>query len=456
MPKLAMMTLFFSFSSFDADAQGLLKGIANKAKAKVEQKVEGSVGKAAGKAIAGKSNAVKSESKANVKSDNGIRLKEKYGENDGYFVTTHGAFDNEKDPFLVYVEDLAAPDAPQDWHYADIDSDIVSDDVTFHSIQESIDAFPPLATTQQMLTLDEAPLKAIVNYYKGVNKLAVVFTENMIAATDKAKSKAAGKKGPSAAQRAQMDNNAAQVFAYMQKHNIDPEKMSDKEMEELMKKAVMSGEIKLSGMGGAFAIDPEYSEEQDEAINEVSKKVDAVNEKINEAAETEAIYTADAFNLEKKLKPLYAELQAAWLKSDACKQVQENERDIDKRASEYFEKHADYGNNGAVIKYPDFWVQGRKQQNEIIRSFNMEQVEKWRKVLQEIYDKHLPSVKELAAVDNELEATFPDKSDLIYNTLKQRLNNAFVLWNRMYQILLDRSYGAPLVCGVAEEDFFEQ
>ncbi len=445
---LAFVTMMCS--SVDVNAQGFLKGLADKAKDKVkekiEKKVDNAVGNAADKVLNGKSKGGKSEAKSNGKTNDVIRLKEKYGEHDGFIYTTHGVYDAGEDPFQIYVEQLAAP-ATGDRSSIYTSNEVEADDVTFRTIEEAIKAFPPLPTVQQMLSQDAAPVKALENFSHGVSKLGETYSLHMVEATGAAKKKAAGKKGISSAQ---MDNGAAQIFAYMQKHGIDPDKMSDKEMEALLKKAVMSGEIKIGGTG--FAIDPGYTEEQDEAVGKIGEKVDAILAKPNEFAKTEGFYSFDAFNLDKTLKPLYTEIQSAWLKSDACKQVYAIEKDIDKRAWEYFEKNPDKDKSGDGLEYPDFWVQGRKQQNEIIRKFNTEQSEKWRKVLQEAYDKYLPSVKEIPVVDKELEALLTDKNDLIYSTLKQHLATALMQWNLIYTTLLSKSYGVPLVSETFERD----
>lgn len=449
--KLAVLTLVCSFSfSASANAQGFLKGLAGKAKDKIEKKVEGAVDKVTGRSRNDKSEGDEVSGKGGV--GNSMRQKESYGKHDGYFATSRGVFDGD-DPFQNYVEELAASQDPLNWRYDNISLEMEADLISFNSIDEAMKAFPSLPTAQQMLAHDTAPVKAIVNFNSGVDNYNNTVTMRMYDATEKAKRDNVVKKGLNGAAQAQMNNGAAQIFAFLQKNNIDPDKMSDKEMEALIKKAVISGEIKLENINtGGFVVDPGYSEKQDDAIDAVSDKIDAVIEKVNEAVRSEMTFGLNTLKVEKQLRPLYTEIQSAWLTSDASKQVHDIEMDIDKRAWDYFEQTND--NNGEDIEYPDFWKQGRKKQNEIIRNFNMQQEEKWYNVMKETYDKYLPLAKELAEVDKELESTFTDKTDLIYNTLKVNLSHAFSQWKMMYQLLLNRSYGAPLVSEVQESDTF--
>lgn len=431
---MAAMAIALAAYAPEAQAQGFLKGLADKAKEKVKEKVEGTVGKVAGKVLPGNGKET-TATKANAK-------------NNGETVTTNGTYSNE-DPFQIYVENLAAPVDPKDWQSRYTSNTVEADNVVFNSMDEAVKAFPPLPTVEQVFSQDIAPVKALVNYKHGVNVLLMAISNHNIEAVENAKRNGLGKSSVSGGQRAQMEKGAAQIFAFMQKHGIDPEKMSEKEMEDIIKKAVLSGELKLEGFGGV-AVNAQYTEAQEQAMDKVQAKIEALNAKAEEAVMEGSMVTLNAFNIKDILAPLYEEIQAAWLTSDACKKVHDIEADIDKRALEYFDKHPN-GGNGAILDYPDFWVQGRKQQNEIIRKFNTEQAEKWRKKLQDIYDKHLPTVKEIPAVEKDLEAIFTDKLDITYNTMKSNLSSCLMQWSMLYEILLMRSYDAPLVSTVLEE-----
>lgn len=443
MRKLHIITaaaLLLMGSTATASAQGFLKGLADKAKQKVKEKIEQKVEKTVddtmdgvldGKGKSTKSKTTKAES---TKS---------------HANTTRSSYDADEDIFQRYVAELAAPEDPNDVSSPYTNNAVEADAMTFRSMADAIKAFPPLPTVEQMLSLDTAPVKALIGFAGGVNSLLEEIIMQTNAANMQAKAKHGGGSG------AQMGGGAAQILAYMQQHGIDPDKMSDEQM-AAMQQAIASGELKIDAAGsGAFAIDPGYSEEMEAAVGRVSDKVDAIMEKVNTTFQTEQGFSTDAFGLNAKLKPLYAEIQAAWLTSDACQRVKAIEQDIDARADEYFKQQPDYGASGTLQPYPDFWVQGRKQQNELIRGFNAAQAEKWRGVLLNAYEKYLPEVKAIVPVESELEGTFTDKMDLIYTMQKQHLATALMHWSTMYQLLLSHCYDMPLVSEVAEQNDYE-
>ncbi len=445
---MAAVAIALAVGAQEANAQGLLKGMANKAKEKIEKKVGGVLNNAAGKVLAGKEKVETTVAKANGKIDNAIRLKEAYGKHDGFYYTATGVYDGDVDPFQLKAEELAAPDDPDNVPSLYNSHEIEADEVAYSSISEAVKAFPTIPTVQQMLTQDEAPVKALINFKEGANNYMATESARLMQSNAAAKKKIAAKKGIAGGLGAQMGGAPMQIVQYMQQHGIDPSKANDKEMEAMLKKAIESGELQLGGaaaVGGA--VDVEYSEEQNEAIDKLSAKIDAIQEKTNAS-----IGGIDPFGIKKKMDALYAELQAAWVSSNEFKQVVAIEKDIDKRAWDYLA----VPKNAEAMLYPDEWVKGRKQENEIINKFNTQLATKWQKALQEIYDKNFGVVKEIAEANEELEAAFEDKMDIIYNTLKQRLSSELMQWMSMADIVVSRSYSAPLVSNVPEDKAIPQ
>lgn len=254
-----------------------------------------------------------------------------------------------------------------------------------------------------------------------------------------------------ASQRAKMDAGAAKTFQLMQKHNVDPEKMSDKEMEDLVKKWVASGELKMSDLGGMPGASASFEEDEKDAKDVIGDKISAYIDKIQEL-NIQGVTLADILQLRNKLNALYEEIQTSWIGSDAYKQVYDIEKDIDARAWEYIEKHEDYGNNGAVIEYPPFWVEGRKKENAIIKQFNLEQAGKWRNMLQGYIDTLLPTYQEAAELETELNAAFTDKTDALFPMYKANLANSVAALHNALRYILDYAYDVPVVYGVDESN----
>lgn len=240
-----------------------------------------------------------------------------------------------------------------------------------------------------------------------------------------------------------------QIFMYLQSKGIDPEKKNDKEVEKIIKKAIQTGELKLDGVDGP--IDPEMfkEDEKDEAkIDKLDTMIEALRNKVMSVASSGD--ASNAFGLRQKLSALHEEIQSAWTNSEACKQVYNIEKDIDQRALELFEKTHDDS------RYPGFWVKGRKEQNAIINKFNMQQAEKWRKALQEVFDTYMPFFREIIEAEKELESAFPDKKDYKYAHYKQQINMVLTHWSILFYPVETMSYDMPLVYSVREDDVVGQ
>lgn len=423
---VAVTTALTAYSP-STQAQAYLRSLENRAKNKVIERIEKNAGKSK-ESDKSAANTQTSKSGADVQ-------------------TTQGVYSQGVDPFKIYVDNLTAPETCQflssDFNDLKVNT---QKDVKFLTCADAIKALPALPTAEQMIKLDAAPVQAMNDFTKGCNYYYAYVTDIYTNATQKAKNQIASKR--SKAGSPQMNNaNAMQMLQLMQKHGIDPQKTSDKEMEAFVMKMIASGELQLQGGGGV--VDANYSDAQEAAIDKIDNKINELNNKLAAFYEK---YNSEVYNFgkEKKLRALYTEQQKAWSTSDAYKQVYNIEKDIDNRSLVYIK------NNPSCINYPDFWVAGRKQENEAITKFNLANAIKWRAILQEVADDQQPLLNEFSAIETELEAAFSNKEDMSYAMLKQHLSVAFFQWAKFYDIVYSNSYGLPLVRSVSEDSTIGQ
>lgn len=409
----------------ETQAQAFLRGLENKAKDRVLDKIE--------------KNASKKKSAADTQSTKTNNQEETSA--------SQGSNAPEEDLIKKFVDELAAPESN---NFLGIKiSDVKVDEqkeTKFLSYADALKAFPALPTTDQLINYDVAPAQAIYDFKKGCIYHSNQVSEVLIVADQKAKQQIAAKRSASGAPQMNAAN-AMQMLQLMQKHGIDPEKASDKEMEAFVMKMIASGELNMGTVSGA--VDVNYSDAQNAVIDKIQGQIDALNNKVLDIVKKygEDVYT---YGHDKKLRSLYSEQQAAWRGSDAYKQVYDIENDIENRAQSYLKNYPE------SVRLPEFWVSGRKQENAIIRKFNSENAEKWEKLFQEVYGDQLPLLNEFVATEKELEATFSDKQDLTYATLKQNLDTAFVQWMTFYTTVYSNTYGLPIVMTVSEDNVIAQ
>lgn len=313
---------------------------------------------------------------------------------------------------------------------------------TLADVMALLPAFP---SADQIINLDPAFNLNLQKFSAATNTIATGYTlttSNVLADPKYSKGTT------SASQRAGIGAGAMQIFAVMQKYGIDPDKATDEEMEAFMKKAIANGDIQMpSGKGQVF--DTNYTDLQESEIDKVSDKVGALADSAQNLAAENAFWSG-ASPLQKSLDTLYDEAVATWKVSEAYEKVYNLEKDIDKRAWEYIRNHPESNNIGAEIPYPPFWVQGRKQENAIIREYNMFYLNQWTDKLLASLEKPIALLKELEAVDAELEKTFPDKTDLVYANLKSQLGASLVHIQTTISMLMGLAYSAPVINSVAE------
>lgn len=355
------------------------------------------------------------------------------------------------DEFQQHVEELVPTDLSysylQDFNFDEVAN---STSYNFRSYADVLKAMPALPTEEQMVAKNPEDYARLRDYFHNVQSFADGITEGINDALVKARDQVNARKGTTtSAQREQMEMGAAEIFKLMQKYGIDPEKTSEEDMQKFFMQKIASGELKLpQGTGGI--IETDYSDAQETAIDEITGKIEELDHTFYTIFDSEE-QMGFLQRTRKATQDFCDSLRPSWLGSDACKQVYAIEKDIDERFDDYLKKHPDYGNNGAVIEYPAFWQEGRKQENSLITGFNMANAAQYRAALQEIIEPNIKALQEVPAIDAKLEATFPDKQDVSYATLKNRLNIIIVGSFRTLQVLYRTAFDMPIIYSVSEE-----
>lgn len=422
--------LALSFTT-ESGAQNIMGRLADRARNAIGKKIENAVNNAVGKTedndkVADDGKAVERNKPAEI-----IKPAENDGDLDGIkeFVDRLADINYRKD--VCYNNNLAAEEAVRN-----LEVDALTDVISL------IPAFP---SANQIINLDPSFNVALHKFSSAANAVAAGYT--MLSANVIADPKYS-KGTVSASRRAEMNAGAMQIFTAMQKYGIDPEKATDEEMEAFMKKAVADGDIQIQpGKGQAF--DMNYTDEQENEIDKVSDKVSALVEAAQNLS-MENGFWASTSPFRTTLNAIYDDALSTWTISEAYKKVYDIEKDIDKRAWDYIRSLPESNDIGEEIVFPPFWVQGRKQENVIIREYNMTYLKQWSDKLQSCLEKPIALFKETEAVDAEIEKTFPDKTDLIYANLKGQIGAAIGHISMAINTIMGYAYSAPVIDSVEE------
>lgn len=114
-----------------------------------------------------------------------------------------------------------------------------------------------------------------------------------------------------------------------------------------------------------------------------------------------------------ELTTLGNELLGQWASSEACSKICAMETELDAKLQNHMQATQMNYNDEA----PDFWVEGRKAQNAVIDSFNEQIAEQWRAKVQEVYDTIKPHALRMAEVDARLDAARAKVSTLAPNDM---------------------------------------
>ena len=360
--------------------------------------------------------------------------------------------DEDYDSIKEFVDNLADINYRKEENhnnYLDAEDAVQGPEVsTVADVAELIPSFP---TADQIINLDQSFNLALQEFSKSSFVLANVFSTiqaNSAASTRRAGSAMGAGMGAGMGSMGAGMGSTMQIMALMKKHGIDPEKATEKEMEEFIMAAITSGEFQIA-QGNAQAFDMNYSEEQEADIDAISDKVDKLVSEANDYVAEMQFFTSQS-DFMKGLNALYNESVNSWIGSAAYKKIYDIEKDIDKRARDYFKDHPSYNDYDAEIPYPSFWVKGRQQENAIIREYNMSYLTKWMDKIQSALEKPIASLRELADVDAELDAAFSDKTDPSYTILKSQISTALTHLNSVITFIMGEYYSAPVIESVEE------
>lgn len=394
-----------------AGAQSLL----DRAKKAVGDKVEGAVSAGLGKIMGGKE-----QSKPQNRTSN------KKGSDDDFIYTSRGAFDKGDDPYKLYVDALneGTFKGYYDNAYKELTDMNDKSTLVFKSISDVVAAYPGLPTARQMAIASErrTSSEALRNYDCGVSSYMNI--DMVEQANDLRVSASTASQGSS-------DNGMA-----MQKAVFDGAKKLGKTPEQLTESEIMAilQNVDASSFT-AVASTATNGEEFDSVIDRISAILDR-------AMSTNVTIQ----KTERSLDQIAPELNVAWNDSEARQQVYDNEADIDPRIVSYWDE---------TLKndYPDFWKEGRREQNAIIDKFNIQQAVKWRKVLQAELEPYIALLQEIAAADAELESLVTDRSLLDYSIARNQINSAFMMVSQVVITVTKYAYAVPLVSNTVEEGY---
>lgn len=424
MKQLISLALGFTMmllSAQEVQAQGFLKNMANKAKSAVKQGVESVV-------------------------KNKPASKQAETASDATMVAI-GEVES-------FAESLAAPEEYGSLHrvYNDVAYHVpdLPEDKMFGSLKEAISSFPTQPTLEQVVNHDASWAKVMSDYSAMSRNLMMDTSARFSKAVQSGNAKAsASMPKVTDAQKKAIQQNAMKIFQLMQKHGIDPENTSDKDMEAFVMKMVASGELKLPGMPQNMKFEAE--DKEDKSYDAITSKVESLEEKMMNLTLQNGLAQSDPFGLNSTLDALYTQLQPSWVGSDAAKKVNEIQKGLDKRLDEFFTQHPTYGQNESERYYPAFWTEGKKQENAIINEFNKGILDKWTAPILKAINDNMPFVKEIETLDAEVEATFADKTSADYLLLKNKLTASFHTCALYFQSALQMIYNAPVVSNVVEQ-----
>lgn len=410
------------------DAQNLLGRLAESAKNAAENAVNSAVSKIPG-------NKQSSKASSSIASS---------GSYDG-IVTTRGTYPEGSDPFMEFVDELAP--SIELTNYESYFPEVGEvQPKKFSSISEAVKAYPKLPAAAQIVSGDPAPAKAILEFKGTAIRMNGNTTISSIDAFKREAAAMSKTNKATAAQMAQVQGTAMETFRLMDKYGVDPDKMSEAELMDFMRKRAASGELKLpDGLSVSDLVDePETDDDK------LSAKIDEFVEKVNDLVISNTLAVGPSV-VNPAIKSEFDEIKASWKDSDSYRNVYEIEKDIDKRALDYFHSSPEYS-NGVDIDYPPFWVEGRKKENTIINDFNTANAVRWVKVLQSELDKYLPLLDELAKLDSEIDAMYPDRQSTDNLIYKNNLGQAFMGVSSLIDPILEKAYAMPCVGAVAESD----
>ncbi|MCQ2203809.1 MAG: hypothetical protein MJZ15_05145 [Bacteroidales bacterium] len=443
----------FALSAFavtpDAQAQSFLRGLAGKAKDKMEQKVDNKVDDAIDNALGNVFGRKKNDNSANSSNDEFIIQPENVSvepwRSGEYFSLERANSTDETDDEGYYVKRIK------------------KSNLNFKNQKDMLAALPAIPTTRQILSADAATIDKLIHFNLAFQDYQARVEQATIDASMKeyqaAVTSGASLGVPSRPTTTPMPATnalAQKMVEALMNSGID---MENADEEQVMKVAagVMSKEygipeqemvkmIKMSQTNpdaataymkknypaAAKKLQPvEEESKKAQEMLKVSPEMEEARKLFDEMLQTqndEAYKAAlgKMFALESELTTFANQLLAQWEKSPECAKIFAMEEDLNKRVNEYFRAN----NMGYNDRYPEFWRTDHQEQNAIINKYNEKMVEQWRAKLQECIDYFMPFAKRNADFAERVEA------------LKKKAKAADADYLRMQNLLSSFSGGA--------------
>lgn len=430
----------------EAQAQGFLKGLADKAKDKVKAQVEQKVADALG--VKTKDNKAAQTTQAaqpvvNGAEEDGLTDQDLIEPIEFYYFSTVDPIGSEDSaPKFVTLSEMVKK-APGFFNPADI---------TAEGGMEKYEA----AKTEAMQLLG-----GVLNYG---HDMAIKFTQAWQAEAAQVK--------PSAPASQLMKDFSAELFAYVQSKGINMENIDEAKMEAValefmanklgvpaaeFKKAQEMGPVKgQQYLAQKYPAAAKKAEELGLAAATVTEEVDRKGRYMELREELHAIEGADSGDLdgqmgklaamadrladesidvmqrlaeysetkmtedEKVLRALYNEIAQSWPTSDACKKRDEMSIALNERLNKWLDENKDK----TYDQFPAWYAEGVKAENNVVREWNTQQMTRWNEQLKKC-NRHENIVMQLVALDAKVEAAKGELTNVEYLKLKSHIYGAF-------------------------------
>lgn len=409
MKKISFAALVFAacLASANVEAQSLL----NRAK----RAVSGTVDNALDRVLSGK----KSDPSYND------------SKSTDYIETTRGSYRSDEDPYQDYVDRLAAEFTPNNHYevyksYTDYKENTTT--LSFNSFSDVVAGIPEFPGVRQIGLEQEqrAAVEVVRNFMQAMENYMseyIRISNELTHQVSYANADAITAESNSAPTPAEI-NKAVEEGAKKLGKKVN--QLTDEEMIQIltdMDKNVLAQPQPSTGAGGQGS--------------------ESIIDRIYDIGERAVKAAGMLQKLENKLDELAPVICARWADAEAKKQVYDNECDIDKRTVQLWKKDTSE-------KYPEFWKEGRREQNKIIDGYNLQQAEEWRNAILAYYEPVLSLFKEMADADAQLEKlTEGDKKlNLDYINCKQQLISAYTIVSGLIPAMQQLAFDVPLVANV--------
>lgn len=399
--KVAALCLVSLFAyAPQADAQGLLKGLADKAAKKVGDKVEKKLG---GTKVGSAISTVRTLANGASTTSGG----ESVASDAGYAQVPD-----------EYPEFLAPSADGQDyWSFEAEEMNIPT--LSFTTWADARKAWPAVPTAAQLQ--DEAAMRKFYTDYmafqKGLEQMAARRTMQSAELGMAMRAMGPGVVGHqvSAEQRAYVDRMMAAVMQLpaAERDKIEAMAENDENGEKTLVylkahhpdlyKTIMTAPSKVQPVND--------NEERLNQYSDIMDKVQVLNDKT--AARYEAmtqismasLMSGEATSMMQgpgaELTKLRQEIVADWVKSEECAQVKAMEEALNKRWAEWEKANPQYDKFAAQ---PPFWTEEREKQNAVIDSFNKKVAERWAECIKKLVEAEMADFDLLAEQDARLAA----------------------------------------------------